>query len=102
MKAYSEDLRQKIVQAVGRGMSKSQAARLFDVSLSSAKRYARLARERSSLSPKKRGGRPPKVDEDATKLLEDQGATRESGSVYAQDSLLGRHSQGACSNVQRS
>jgi transposase len=70
MKAYSEDLRQKIVQALGRGMSKSQAARLFGVSLSSVKRYAKLAREESSLSPKKGGGRPPKVDEDATKLLE--------------------------------
>ena len=39
MKAYSEDLRKKIVQAVQqRGMSKSQAARLFGISLSSVKR----------------------------------------------------------------
>ncbi len=71
MNAYSEDLRQKVVQALGRGISKSQAARLFGVSLSSVKRYAKLAREGSSLSPKKGGGRPPKVDEDATKLLEE-------------------------------
>jgi transposase len=35
MKAYSEDLRQKVVQAVQqRGTSKSQAARLFGISLS--------------------------------------------------------------------
>lgn len=39
MNGYSEDLRQKIVSAVGRGMSKAQAARTFDVSLSSVKRY---------------------------------------------------------------
>ena len=39
MNGYSEDLRRKIVSAVGRGMSKSQAARTFDVSLSSVKRY---------------------------------------------------------------
>ena len=32
MKAYSEDLRQKIVVALERGTSKAQAARLFDVS----------------------------------------------------------------------
>ena len=63
MKAYSEDLRQKIVQALGRGISKSQAARLFDVSLSSVKRYARLARQGSSLAPKKGTGRPPKIDQ---------------------------------------
>jgi transposase len=35
MKAYSEDLRKKIVASIERGMSKAQAARLFDVSLSS-------------------------------------------------------------------
>jgi transposase len=35
MRAYSEDLRKKIVAAIERGMSKAQAARLFDVSLSS-------------------------------------------------------------------
>ena len=39
MNAYSEDLRKKIVEALRRGMGKSQAARTFDVSLSSVKRY---------------------------------------------------------------
>jgi transposase len=44
MKAYSEDLPQKVVQAIEqRSMSKSQAARLFGISLSSIKRYAKLA-----------------------------------------------------------
>ncbi len=38
MKSYSEDLRRKIVAAVERSMSKTEAARLFDVSLSSVKR----------------------------------------------------------------
>jgi hypothetical protein len=41
MKAYSEDLPQKIVEATERGVSKAQAARLCKLSLSSAKRYAR-------------------------------------------------------------
>jgi transposase len=45
MKAYSEDLRKKILAAIERGMPKAQAARLFDVSLSSVKRYSRIARE---------------------------------------------------------
>ncbi len=38
MKPYSEDLRRKIVAAVEGGMPKTQAARLFGVSLSSVKR----------------------------------------------------------------
>ena len=43
MNGYSEDLREKIVAAVGRGLSKSQAARTVSVSLSSVKRYAKKA-----------------------------------------------------------
>jgi transposase len=45
MKAYSEDLRAKIVQAVERGMPKIQAGKTFGVSRSSVKRYAAAARE---------------------------------------------------------
>jgi hypothetical protein len=44
MKAYSGDLRKRIVEAVERGMGKSEAARTFGVSLSSVKRYVSSAR----------------------------------------------------------
>src|SRR5829696_6848152 len=70
MNAYSEDLRMKIVEALGRGMGKSEAARTFSVSLSSVKRYAKLAEESCPLAPKKRPGSKPKLDERASKLLE--------------------------------
>jgi transposase len=70
MRAYSEDLRKKIVAAIERGMPKAQAARLFDVSLSSVKRYWRTAREGRSLEPRKSPGRPRKADEKARALLE--------------------------------
>jgi transposase len=70
MKAYSEDLRKKIVSAIERGMPKAQAARLFDVSLSSVKRYSRTARRGEPLTPKKSPGRPRKADEKARALLE--------------------------------
>jgi len=71
MKAYSEDLRKKIVTAIERGMSKAQAARLFDVSLSSVKRYSRIAREGGgSLEPRKSPGRPTKTDQKVQVLLE--------------------------------
>ena len=51
MNAYSEDLRKKIVEALERGTTKSEAARTFGVSRSSVKRYAKLAEEGRSLSP---------------------------------------------------
>ncbi len=70
MRPYSEDLRTRIVQALRRGMSKSAAARLFGVSLSSVKRYARIADRGASLAPRKGGGRPLKADEVTRKLLE--------------------------------
>ena len=71
MNGYSEDLRQKIVSAVGRGMSKAQAARTFSVSLSSVKRYVEKACRGESLAPKKSPGSPPKLDQKATRLLEE-------------------------------
>ena len=69
MKAYSEDLRQKIVDAVRRGASKRETASLFGVSLSSVKRFTRMEREGVSLVPKKPPGRPPKGTEATRRLL---------------------------------
>jgi transposase len=71
MNGYSEDLRRRIVSAVGRGMPKAQAARTFSVSLSSVKRYADKAERGESLAPKKAPGSAPRLDERATKLLEE-------------------------------
>jgi transposase len=70
MNAYPEDLRKKIIEALSRGMTKSEAARSFGVSRSSVKRYAKLAEEGRPLAPKKRPGSKPKMDESATELLE--------------------------------
>jgi transposase len=82
MKAYSEDLREKVVEAIQqRGTSKSEAARLFSISLSSLKRYTRLADRGEPLSPRKGGGRPPIADEATRKLLEEDVHTRPSATV---------------------
>ena len=82
MKAYSEDLRRKVVEAVQqRGTSKSEAARLFSISLSSVKRYSRLADRGEPLTPRKGGGRPPKADDATRKLLEEDVRTRPSATV---------------------
>ena len=72
MRPYSEDLRRKIVAAVGRGMPKTEAARTFGVSLSSVKRYRRLAFREEPLAPRKKGGgRPPKANATVARLLEE-------------------------------
>ena len=81
MRAYSEDLREKIVAAIERGMPKAQAARTFDVSLSSVKRYARIARRGESLTPKKSPGRPTKADEKARVLLEEDAKERPAATI---------------------
>ncbi len=81
MKPYSEDLRIRIVRAVEGGTSKSAAARLFGVSLSSVKRYLRIAQRGASLAPRKGGGRPPKTDRTAEKLLEEDVAQRPAATV---------------------
>ena len=70
MNTYSEDLRKKIIEALRRGMTKSEAARAFGVSRSSVKRYAKLVEQGRPLAPKKRPGSRPKVDESARRLLE--------------------------------
>ena len=71
MRAYSKELLQKVVQALKGGRSKSQTARLFGVSHSSVKRYARLASQGESLAPRKGGGRPHIADEATRKSLEE-------------------------------
>ena len=81
MSGYSEDLRRRIVSAVKRGMSKSQAARTFDVSLSSVKRYARIARQGESLTPKKSPGRTRKVDKNAQVLLKEDVKERPAATI---------------------
>ncbi len=71
MKAYSKDLRQKIVDALGRGMSNAQAARAFGVGISTVKRYATKAQRGEPLEPGKAPGKPPKMDERVRTLLEE-------------------------------
>ena len=89
MKPYSEDLRRRIVAAVEGGMPKSEAARLFDVSLSSVKRYLRLAVQREPLAPRKGGGRPPKANAAiASLLLEEDVGRRPHAAVWERVAFL--------------
>ncbi|MDQ2785148.1 MAG: transposase [Chloroflexota bacterium] len=64
MKAYSEDLRQRIVQAVEDGSSQPVVADRFSVSLNSVKRFVRQWRATGSLVPQPRPGRPRAIPPD--------------------------------------
>ena len=90
MNAYSEDLRKKILGALRRGMTKSEAARTFSVSRSSVKRYAKLAEQGRPLAPKKRPGSKPKMDETARRLLEADMEERPATTLSERREYLGR------------
>ena len=88
MNPYSEDLRKKIIEALRRGTTKSEAARAFGVSRSSLKRYAKLVEEGRPLAPKKRPGSKPKMDERATKLLESYAEKRTAATLSERREFL--------------
>jgi transposase len=87
MKPYSEDLRLRIIKAVRDGVSKSAAARLFGVSLSSIKRSSRIA-GRGSVAPRKGRGRLPKLDETTMRLLEEGVKERLAATTSLNDATL--------------
>ena len=69
-------------------MPKSEAARLFDVSLSSLKRYCRLAANEEPLAPRKGGGRPPKANAAIESLLEEDVSRRPYASAHERAAFL--------------
>ena len=68
MKAYSVDLRTKIVESVKKGVSKSETACRFGVNRSTVNRYLKRLGQSGSHAPKRRLGKPPKLDERAMLL----------------------------------
>jgi transposase len=57
---YSMDLRERVVAAVGGGMSCRRAAQLFNVSASTAINWAKRVRESGSVAPGQMGGHKPR------------------------------------------
>jgi transposase len=57
MKAYSLDLRTRVLAAIDGGMSRANAVHTFQVSLGSIKRWLRLCQSRGSLAPQPRTGK---------------------------------------------
>jgi len=61
MKAYSEDLRRRLVDAVDAGMARPEVARVFQVSAATIKRYLKQRRERGHLRAGRSPGRTPEI-----------------------------------------
>src|SRR6266550_5228994 len=60
MKAYSEDLRERVLRAVDQGRPRAEIVQLFSVSLATLKRYIKQRRDEGHVKPKAIPGRPPK------------------------------------------
>jgi transposase len=60
MRAYSKDLRVKVLEAVDRGMPRAEVARTFGISLPSIKRWLKRRRETGEVGAKAPPG-PPAV-----------------------------------------
>jgi len=58
MKAYSLDLRERVLRAVDQGESRSEIVRMLGVSLATIKRYLKQRRESGHVRPKAIPGRP--------------------------------------------
>jgi transposase len=58
MKAYSQDLRQRVLRAIDSGESQIETAVTFAVSVPTIKRYLRQRRETGHVLPKAIPGRP--------------------------------------------
>jgi len=60
MKAYSKDLRRRVLRAVDAGQSQAEIAKTFAVSVATIKRYLKQRRETGHVQPKAIPGRPAK------------------------------------------
>lgn len=60
MKAYSQDVRERVLRAVDRRYSRAEIVQVFGVSLSTLKWYVKQQREEGHVRPKAIPGRPPK------------------------------------------
>src|SRR5215213_8376218 len=58
---YSEELRERVLQAADAGLSAMEIARSFGISRRSLTRWRQWRRERGTVATRPRSGRPPKI-----------------------------------------
>ena len=68
-KAYSCDLRERVIAAVETGASRHEAAERFEISVASAIKWLQRWREDKSAAPKPRGGSVSPLEEFAAQIL---------------------------------
>ena len=68
-KAYSGDLRERVIEAVEAGASRREAAERFEVSVASAIKWLQRWDDERSAAPKPRGGSISPLEEFATEIL---------------------------------
>jgi transposase len=68
-KAYSSDLRERVIGAVDEGATRREAAERFDVSVSSAVRWFQAWRSDGSFAAKPRGGSRSPLEGHAEEIL---------------------------------
>lgn len=72
MKAYSIDLRERIVRSVQAGRSQCETARVFGIGLSTVKRYLQQHRKHGSLTPKPIPGGARHIGAEQEEILRSQ------------------------------
>src|SRR5258706_51240 len=60
MRAYSQDLRERVLRAVDQGRSRAEIVQFFGISLATIKRYVKQQRDEEHVRPRAIPGRPPK------------------------------------------
>jgi transposase len=69
-KAYSCDLRERVIESVATGASRREAAERFEVSVSSAVKWFQRWRDERSTAAKPRGGSTSPLEGFATEILD--------------------------------
>src|SRR5436190_23645371 len=104
MRAYSEDLRERVVRAVAIGTPRDEVAARFVVSVPTITRWLRLRRETGSLAPKPIPG-PVAVKGDAlvgalpARCVEHVDATLEEHCTWWEEATGGKVSTGTMSRA---
>lgn len=88
MRAYSEDLRQRVVEAVEQGNHPAEVSQTFKVSLASVKRFVKQKREQGHLRSQLPPGRPRKLTAEYEAVLLKQVTEHQEASLKEHAELL--------------
>ena len=99
MKAFSLDLRQRVIHALTQGHTQKQVAQRFAISLSSVTRWAKQFRETNHLSVKPIPGRPKAINQTQRKIIEELVATQKNHTLATLGQALQQHGHNISKSV---